>query len=80
MADPNSILIRGGRVIDPATQRDGLADLLIEKGKIAAIDRPGKIPLKKASRVIEAKGCWVLPGLIDIHVHLREPGFEYKET
>src|SRR6185503_19403753 len=56
------------------------ADLLIENGKITAIEKPGKIPEKRVARVVEAKGQWVLPGLIDIHVHLREPGLEYKET
>jgi dihydroorotase len=74
------ILIRGGRVIDPASDRDALGDVLLEGGKITAIDSPGKIPASRAGRVIEAKGAWVLPGLIDIHVHLREPGLEYKET
>src|SRR4029077_8008322 len=47
---------------------------------IAAIDLPGKIPARKGREVIDAEGLWVLPGLIDIHVHLREPGLEYKET
>ncbi len=75
-----SLLIKGGRIIDPSQNRDQVGDLLIENGKIAAIDSPGKIPAQQAARVIEAKGCWVLPGLIDIHVHLREPGMEYKET
>lgn len=74
------ILIRSGRIIDPSRKKDALGDLLIENGKIAAVDKPGKIPLSRAQRVIEAKGKWVLPGLIDIHVHLREPGLEYKET
>ena len=76
----NSILIREGRILDPSSDRDGLGDILIEDGKIKSIDKPGKIPAKVASRVLEAKGLWVLPGLIDIHVHLREPGLEYKET
>ena len=49
-------------------------------GKIKAIDGPGKIPRSSAQTVIEAKGAWVMPGLIDMHVHLREPGLEYKET
>jgi dihydroorotase len=74
------LLICNGRVIDPSQGIDRLADLLIEDGKIAAIDDPGKIPKSKAQTVIDAKECWVTPGLIDIHVHLREPGLEYKET
>jgi dihydroorotase len=75
-----SILIRGGRVIDPSSRRDGLFDVLIEDGKIAAVEKPGQIPASRAQKVYEAKDQWVLPGLIDIHVHLREPGLEYKET
>src|SRR5262249_48182003 len=59
---------------------EGLHDLLIEDGKVVAIDVPGKIPASKAQKILDAKGNWVLPGLIDIHVHLREPGLEYKET
>ncbi|MGZ3700102.1 MAG: amidohydrolase family protein, partial [Bdellovibrionota bacterium] len=77
---PESLLIQGGRVIDPSQGIDKPADLLIENGKVAAIDDPGKIPSSRAKRVISAQGAWVLPGLIDIHVHLREPGLEYKET
>src|SRR4051794_31817074 len=75
-----TILIRSGRIIDPYNKHDAVGDLLIENGKIAAIDQPGKIPENRAQKVIDARGCYVLPGLIDIHVHLREPGLEYKET
>jgi dihydroorotase len=75
-----SILIKNGRVIDPSRNYDAPGELLIENGKISAIDQPGKIPASKAQSVIDAKGAWILPGLIDIHVHLREPGLEYKET
>lgn len=80
MSKPAAILIRGGRLVCPAQGIDREGDLLLEDGKISAIDDPGKIPVAKAQRVIEAKGQWVLPGLIDVHVHLREPGLEYKET
>lgn len=79
-SQPNPILIRGGRIIDPSQKLDAEKDLLLEGGKVVAIDDPGKIPAKAGTRVVEAKGAWVLPGLIDIHVHLREPGLEYKET
>ncbi len=75
----SSLLIRGGRIIGGLAE-DFEGDILIENGKIVAKDKPGKIPANKAQRVIDAKGCWVVPGLIDPHVHLREPGFEYKET
>ena len=79
-AKADSLLIRGGKVIDPSQKISALRDVLIEEGKIAAVDGPGKIPSSRAARVIDAHGCWVLPGLIDVHVHLREPGLEYKET
>lgn len=77
---PVSILIQGGRIVDPSQGLDAPGDLLIEDGKIAALDGPGKIPATRAQRVIDARGCYVFPGLIDVHVHLREPGLEYKET
>ncbi|HEX4064398.1 MAG TPA: dihydroorotase [Acidobacteriaceae bacterium] len=73
------LLIRGGRVIDPANNLDALRDILLRDGKIAAIENPGKIKSPGAD-VIEAKGLTVAPGFIDIHVHLREPGQGYKET
>lgn len=72
------ILIQGGRLIDPANRRDGIFDLLISKNKIAKIAK--KIPPPKNAKIISAKNCWVLPGLIDAHVHLREPGNEDAET
>ncbi len=70
------ILIRGGHVIDPATGLDARRDLLLEDGKVAAL---GKIRRRDA-QVIDASGLIVAPGLVDIHVHLREPGQGYKET
>ncbi|HEB72703.1 MAG TPA: dihydroorotase [Nitrospirae bacterium] len=73
----NDLLIKNGRVIDPANGVDGQFDLLIEKGKISAV----KKKISDGSRkIIDAKGKWVAPGLIDIHTHFREPGYEYKET
>lgn len=79
-SQPLPTLIRGGRVIDPSQGFDKEADVLLEDGKIVAVEKPGQIPAARAKTIIEAKGAWVLPGLIDIHVHLREPGLEYKET
>lgn len=73
------LLIRGGRVVDPATGLDAPRDLLLRDGKIAALENPGTIPIRDAE-VFSAKGLIVAPGLIDIHVHLREPGQAYKET
>lgn len=74
------ILIRGGKVIDPYQKINRESDVLIADGKISAIDKPGSIPATNEMKVIDAKGAWVLPGLIDLHVHLREPGQEYKEN
>jgi dihydroorotase len=73
------MLIRGALVVDPAQALEAPRDLLIEKGKIAAVEPRGTIP-GEGHRVIEAKGLVLTPGLIDMHVHLREPGEEYKET
>ncbi len=72
-------IIRGGRVIDPASSVDKKADVVIEKDRILEISSPGKIAATNM-KVIDAEGCLVLPGLIDLHAHLREPGFEQKET
>ena len=71
-----TILIRGGQVINPATQMDEVADVLIENGVVKEIKKGIK---SKANRTIDAKGCYVMPGFIDLHVHLRDPGLEYKE-
>jgi len=73
-----ALLIKGGRVIDPARNIDGALDVLIQDGLIAALE-PSIRP-EGAAREIAAAGRLVLPGLIDPHVHLREPGHEYKET
>ncbi len=73
MAD---ILLRGGRVIDPSRNLDVNADVLLQDGKVARIE-PG-IDVKGAM-VVDVKGKWVAPGLVDMHCHLREPGQEYKE-
>jgi dihydroorotase len=72
-------LVRGGRVIDPSSGRDGFYDLLITEGRLAAIESPGLISNDLATAV-DASGCWVVPGLVDAHVHLRDPGFPQKET
>ena len=70
------ILIKNGRLIDPKSKRDEVVDILIENGKIKKI---GEINNEKDFEVIDAKGYIVCPGLIDVHVHFRDPGFTYKE-
>jgi dihydroorotase len=70
------ILIRGGRILDPASDRDEVADLRIEEGRVAEI---GATLDAQGSEVVDASGCWVTPGFVDLHTHLREPGQEYKE-
>lgn len=74
-----SLLIRGGLVVDPVLDLEETRDLLIEQGTIAALEPPGRIA-PEGRQVIEARGLVVTPGLVDMHVHLREPGEEYKET
>lgn len=73
-----SILLHGGRVIDPASGTDAAIDVAIKDGRIAALG--AKLPRADAEEMIDAKGSIVCPGLIDPHVHLREPGHEHKET
>jgi dihydroorotase len=74
------MVILGGRVIDPANEIDALRDVLVRDGLIAAVDAPGSFAGVEAADALDATGCVVAPGLIDIHVHLREPGQTYKET
>jgi len=72
-----SLAIRGGRIIDPSQGLDAVGDVLIVDGRIAAV---GPDVGREASRVIDASGLLVCPGLVDVHCHLREPGLEHKET
>lgn len=71
-------LIKGGRLIDPATKTDRLMDIIVRDGIVA--EREEHLKADNVDEVIDASGCYVMPGLIDLHVHLREPGFEHKET
>ena len=81
-------LLKGGRVVDPATGRDGLFDIVVADGRIAAVrpaaPRRGKAAARpavpKGTRVVDVTGLVVMPGLVDMHVHLRDPGQEHKET
>ena len=72
-----TLLIKNGRVLNPSNGQDCVADLLIRDGSIAEISPQIS---ESADREINAAGCFVMPGFIDLHVHLRDPGFEYKET
>ncbi|MEJ2689114.1 MAG: dihydroorotase [Deltaproteobacteria bacterium] len=74
-----TVILKNGRVIDPVNGIDRKTDLLVRDGCIASLEAGIKKP-KAAAREIDVSGCWVVPGLIDMHVHLREPGEEYKET
>lgn len=73
-----SILIKNGRVLDPASNTDAILDILTEDTKISKIAR--HIDSHNVDMIIDASGCYVMPGLIDMHVHLRDPGLTYKET
>ena len=78
MAD--SVLVRGGRLLDPLQGVDAQVDLLVRDGRVHRLGGDAGAAGGAAPEVIDARGKLVLPGLIDVHVHLREPGFEYKET
>jgi dihydroorotase len=74
------LLIKNGRVMDPATSTDAPRDILIEGDKIVEVAQPGKIGLDQHAEVFDATGLIVAPGFIDLHAHLREPGQESSET
>jgi len=70
------ILVRGGRILDPATDRDEIGDILIDGDQIAAV---GESLDARGAEIVDAEGGWIAPGFFDMHAHLREPGQEYKE-
>lgn len=72
-------LIKGGRVINPATNMDQIADVLIEDNKVVAIETDLENKSYEADKVIHAEGLFVMPGFIDLHVHFRDPGLTHKE-
>ena len=81
------MLIKNGTVIDPANNMEQLADVLVKDGKVVKVaDRIGEAVVQEFNsgcdagcKVIDASGCIVAPGLVDVHVHFRDPGFTYKE-
>jgi dihydroorotase len=78
------LVLRGGRVIDPSRGLDEVADVVVESGRIKHVGRgaSASVPASVNSehvRIVDATGFWVTPGFVDLHVHFREPGFEYKE-
>ncbi len=87
-----NILIKNGHLVDPSQGIDGICDILVENGKIKEVQKRGSAEARKKKnsesqnpgpagyQIIDATDMLVLPGLVDMHVHLREPGFEYKET
>ena len=74
------LILRGGRVIDPASGIDGLYDVLVIDGEIDALEPAGTIEPPPDAETLDCAGLWVVPGLIDVHVHLRDPGFPQRET
>ena len=74
----NRLLIRSGILLDPAQNIEGKRDLYIEEGIVKQVaEEITQVP--EDTEIIDAAGCWVMPGFIDLHVHFRDPGFTYKE-
>jgi len=73
-----TLFIEGGRVVDPASGTDGVRTVVVRDGKVAEVAE--RVERPRDARAIDARGKWVTPGFVDLHVHLREPGQEYKET
>ncbi|MBI5556933.1 MAG: dihydroorotase [Deltaproteobacteria bacterium] len=80
MTSPQTLLLQNGRIIDPANNLDGPGDLLLANGVIQRRGKAGSLSCPDNGKTIDLRGKWLVPGLIDMHVHLREPGEEYKET
>lgn len=77
---PKNLLIQGGHIIDPSQRVDAIGDLLISDGKIGWLSMQKTAPLPESCQVLDARGMVVCPGFVDIHCHLRQPGYEEKET
>jgi dihydroorotase len=76
----NSHLLKNIHIVDPLCNRDEICDVWIDDGLIKAIDQPNQIKPPATIHTIDGTGCHLMPGFVDVHVHLREPGQEYKET
>jgi dihydroorotase len=76
----SDVLILNGRLVDPASGVDAERDVLLRHGRVAAVEIPGELRAVRGKEIIDAKGMIVAPGLVDVHVHLREPGQTYKES
>jgi dihydroorotase len=76
----SNVLILNGRLVDPASGVDAERDVLLQDGRVAAVEMPGALKGVKVRETVDAAGLVVAPGLIDVHVHLREPGQTYKES
>src|SRR5260370_39804526 len=74
------LLIKNGRVIDPASKTDAALDVLLDGEKIKEVGLAGKIASPQGAEILDASGLIVAPGFIDLHAHLREPGQESSET
>ncbi|MEE9491634.1 MAG: dihydroorotase [Dehalococcoidia bacterium] len=77
---PKNLLIHGGHIIDPSQRVDAIGDLFVSDGKIGWLSMQETAPLPESCLVVDARGMVVCPGFVDIHCHLRQPGFEEKET
>lgn len=79
-----NLWIKDGHLLDPANHRDEICDLYIKDGKVVSLDSllsdKSAKEFQDNTTIIDAKGKYVMPGFLDLHVHLRESGFEYKET
>ncbi len=76
----NSLILTGGRIIDPVSGIDGSYDLTVVDGEIETLEPAGSVPVPGGGEVLDCARMWIVPGLIDPHVHLRDPGFPEKET
>lgn len=75
------LLLKNGRVVDPSRNLDAVADVVIENGRVLRVgpNAAASFSTDRDVRVVDCTGKWILPGMVDIHTHMREPGFEYKE-